>query len=483
MKTSALSNANISGMTQLPSRSPWKLKFNSLQEVQKIIDFENCDNGQIGESWIPGWCTFWPGGKITLDLQTETLITKISFFQANCLARASRIIVSCSKYPTGPFTPIYNLLPKQPNRRQLAIPPSENFDACSSFYMFGHVFNSAYPEPWARVELGNDSFDIDDLHSWTLCNSGGIERLPLEGSGTSMAARYWQFYFPESNGSHYIGINQLVMFGNPNPLPAPENVTVSVVSVDGRDCFQLSWRFAAAVSAGAACGFKVVIFSNSAAMGAGGFEHICGPDTLSLNIDGLSKTVFYSFVVFAIDGSGNEGVPSAVTSPMCLAIDHEWELVSLHIDLQETSADLCSQHAQEDDAFLEKASVIEAQETAAAFSLSEIPEADLHGVPEVPKHKLVEHAALKELLQRAHRKVLNAEDYAEEFNQHLSKLISGHFIFASDVKVAENVTVFISSTFDDTSVERNYMMEHAFPILTDYCRARGLTFSVVDLRW
>lgn len=80
-----------------PSRSQWKLKYNSLRDVQKIIHIEKSRDGKIGVGWIPGWCTFWPGGKVTLDLQSETLVTKISFCQAssNCNARASKIEVSC----------------------------------------------------------------------------------------------------------------------------------------------------------------------------------------------------------------------------------------------------------------------------------------------------------------------------------------------------------------------------------------------------
>ena len=454
-----------------PSRSPWKLKYNSLRDVQKIIHIEKSRDGKIGVGWIPGWCTFWPGGKVTLDLQSETLVTKISFCQAssNCNARASKIEFSCSNSLLEPFKPIYNLIPTQPNRRQLAIPPGENFDSCSSFYLFGHAFNNVSPEPWTK--LGNS--DIDDLHTWTLCNHGQIERITLDGS-TTAAARYWQFHFPETNGSFYIGINNLDMFGNPNPLPAPQEVSVSVVKVDGEDCFRVSWRFNAI-----AFGFKVVSFSSRFTMGAGGYEHICGPSTFSLDIVGLFKSVFYCFVVYALDESGNVGVPSSATSPISLSIENERELVSLRMDLQETF----ELKFNVGNALLGNTAAVENLMTVTWVSS---PDVNLQNLSEVSKKRLVEQAALKELLQRIHKNFLNVEDYSEESpDQSRSKLIAGHFDFASYVNnaAAENVTVFISSTFADTSVERNYMMEHAFPILTDYCRARGLTFSAVDLRW
>jgi WD40 repeat protein len=51
------------------------------------------------------------------------------------------------------------------------------------------------------------------------------------------------------------------------------------------------------------------------------------------------------------------------------------------------------------------------------------------------------------------------------------------------MKIASHVALFISSTFDDTLVERNYMLEHAYPLLKAYCMSHRLSFSVVDLRW
>lgn len=46
------------------------------------------------------------------------------------------------------------------------------------------------------------------------------------------------------------------------------------------------------------------------------------------------------------------------------------------------------------------------------------------------------------------------------------------------------VRVFTSSTFTDTMVERNALMEEVYPALKRYCReAHGLDFQVVDMRW
>ncbi|UJR21317.1 hypothetical protein I4U23_024408 [Adineta vaga] len=46
------------------------------------------------------------------------------------------------------------------------------------------------------------------------------------------------------------------------------------------------------------------------------------------------------------------------------------------------------------------------------------------------------------------------------------------------------VRIFTSSTFTDTSMERNSLMQHTYPKLKEYCREKhGLEFQVVDMRW
>ncbi|XP_072026817.1 NACHT domain- and WD repeat-containing protein 1-like [Amphiura filiformis] len=48
---------------------------------------------------------------------------------------------------------------------------------------------------------------------------------------------------------------------------------------------------------------------------------------------------------------------------------------------------------------------------------------------------------------------------------------------------SRNVRIFLSSTFGDTTAERNYLHKKAFPKLTDWCREKHLDFQVVDMRW
>ncbi|KAL3863458.1 hypothetical protein ACJMK2_005212 [Sinanodonta woodiana] len=50
-------------------------------------------------------------------------------------------------------------------------------------------------------------------------------------------------------------------------------------------------------------------------------------------------------------------------------------------------------------------------------------------------------------------------------------------------KECRSVRVFISSTFTDTTVERNFLMKNSMPRLRTFCQGAGLDFEVVDLRW
>ena len=45
------------------------------------------------------------------------------------------------------------------------------------------------------------------------------------------------------------------------------------------------------------------------------------------------------------------------------------------------------------------------------------------------------------------------------------------------------VRIFTSSTFTDTLVERNMLMEEIYPKLKEFCRGYMLEFQVVDMRW
>ncbi|CAB3397348.1 unnamed protein product [Caenorhabditis bovis] len=63
------------------------------------------------------------------------------------------------------------------------------------------------------------------------------------------------------------------------------------------------------------------------------------------------------------------------------------------------------------------------------------------------------------------------------------RVFKGHFSRIPKPQ-SKLVRVFTSSTFTDTTVERNALMEEVYPKLKEYCReTHGLDFQVVDMRW
>ena len=48
---------------------------------------------------------------------------------------------------------------------------------------------------------------------------------------------------------------------------------------------------------------------------------------------------------------------------------------------------------------------------------------------------------------------------------------------------AQEIRVFVSSTFRDMQAEREHLVKHVFPMVRARCRERGITFTEIDLRW
>lgn len=49
--------------------------------------------------------------------------------------------------------------------------------------------------------------------------------------------------------------------------------------------------------------------------------------------------------------------------------------------------------------------------------------------------------------------------------------------------VQKTIRIFLSSTFTDTRVDRNKLMEDVFEPVRELCQQHGIAFEVVDLRW
>ena len=85
------------------------------------------------------------------------------------------------------------------------------------------------------------------------------------------------------------------------------------------------------------------------------------------------------------------------------------------------------------------------------------------------------------------------EEAEEEFEDALNDkkelvIYNKMFMGAFDDSIPETkrklVRIFTSSTFTDTRVERNMLMEKIYPRLKTYCKEyHNLEFQVVDMRW
>ncbi|XP_019617342.1 PREDICTED: uncharacterized protein LOC109464718 [Branchiostoma belcheri] len=113
-----------------------------------------------------------------------------------------------------------------------------------------------------------------------------------------------------------------------------------------------------------------------------------------------------------------------------------------------------------------------------------IPERYAQGVWQQPRRErepwktLLANAA-NNLQEQLKGKQANNKTFLQEFQA----LLEGKIPAEPPPNSTKEVWVFISSTFTDTKVERNLLMEDAYPFLREYCRRIGCNFNEVDLRW
>jgi tetratricopeptide (TPR) repeat protein len=97
-----------------------------------------------------------------------------------------------------------------------------------------------------------------------------------------------------------------------------------------------------------------------------------------------------------------------------------------------------------------------------------------------PRRECKEEVTRKTILAEAHRRQTErkAGPSLRRKNSLRSKLGG-----SGQHHKARSVRVFISSTFRDFAVERDYLMRVTLPILRAFCAEKGLTVVLVDLRW
>ncbi|XP_076802555.1 NACHT domain- and WD repeat-containing protein 1-like isoform X2 [Clavelina lepadiformis] len=63
------------------------------------------------------------------------------------------------------------------------------------------------------------------------------------------------------------------------------------------------------------------------------------------------------------------------------------------------------------------------------------------------------------------------------------KLFRGEEVDLRKLEQTNVIRIFLSSTFSDMAVERNLLLEKAYPALRSFCQRIGLDFQVMDMRW
>ncbi|XP_070550303.1 NACHT domain- and WD repeat-containing protein 1-like isoform X1 [Ptychodera flava] len=83
---------------------------------------------------------------------------------------------------------------------------------------------------------------------------------------------------------------------------------------------------------------------------------------------------------------------------------------------------------------------------------------------------------------RAHKSTFKMADKIRKGNDQAS--IASMVPDVMDPKlIHKTVRIFLSSTFTDTTLDRNMLMQHVFEPIRNMCREHGIAFEVVDLRW
>uniref|UniRef100_H2XQA3 DUF4062 domain-containing protein n=2 Tax=Ciona intestinalis TaxID=7719 RepID=H2XQA3_CIOIN len=80
-------------------------------------------------------------------------------------------------------------------------------------------------------------------------------------------------------------------------------------------------------------------------------------------------------------------------------------------------------------------------------------------------------------------KLLDDTKYTKDANEERIILIQGRKVNLNRLEQTNVVRIFVSSTFSDMRVERNTLLEKAYPDLRSFCQKLGLDFQAMDMRW
>ncbi|KAI9339436.1 hypothetical protein DFJ73DRAFT_568815 [Zopfochytrium polystomum] len=415
------------------------------------------------------------------------------------------------------------------NRNRMFNPPNgDPEEGTTSFdaYLWGDdaVDDEARPDVWPlknRVLAYPPSYDDEGDGANKDATGGGgsnataatARKLKLAPVFNLMTSRRWRLEFLDLEGEdeslEWVGINDISFYGLDNPAPAPRNVLASRVpapTASANTGATVSWEYADAdLAAHSVSGFRVLLHNGgpslcpqyhvdftTAEAAAGPAAAAIGRYKVELP-ECLPPNHAAAFSVAAIHGAEREGVPSSPSNVVCgpigveasalLGTDHAASSIELHDALVRApvapskpgSADASKRPAAAGKPAKEK----KAKKGAASATTTA-------ATAEARQRKAQEQKTLSQRLYGDKIELaLSWEDVGRQREADIVAVLCGTDGFAAAQRVFDYSTakVFLSSTFADTQVERNYIMDHGVPVLRDVCRSLGLSFQLEDLRW
>ncbi|KAJ1543727.1 hypothetical protein HK405_009069, partial [Cladochytrium tenue] len=315
-------------------------------------------------------------------------------------------------------------------------------------------------------------------------NSGGMKLVPRF---PRFASRRWKLTFLDEKDKplEWIGINYISFYGYESLFPPPEKVQASIH--DG--VITVSWQFPAEkMQTGQVDRFRVQIHDGGWSMCPQWYvEHDGTPaadhdevQTFKTTITGLPSNHMVAFTVVAMDKNQNQGLPSVLSKSILgpkafnpsRLLDHKLGHLVTVKPSEKSAAKVNNSAALNSVAKKSKT-------TSAPFKPSK--EALVLREQLIKERRVLEKNVVSEEAELA----LSWKEIGQQRKADIMSVLRGDHGFkaASHVFDYSTAKVFLSSTFADTQVERNFIMAHGVPLIQDVCRNLGLSFELVDLRW
>ncbi|KAI8806360.1 hypothetical protein BJ742DRAFT_816614 [Cladochytrium replicatum] len=468
-----------------------------------------------------GWYSFFPPEAATLYFKQPTLISRLRVLGVNIAHSVHKVNIyydaspdSSDKGAEPDWVFFAKLRGPNKNRMRLMDPPNEDSfigTTCFDFYVFGDdscdPFASPDPLPVSRrtrswpAEYEDDENDDDEDEGRYVIEERIRGSKLSPATFTYVASHKWKIAVIDEGD--WVGINNLDYYGLYNAAPAPSSVQASKVpdiEESAESAVDVSWQYESKkISELGVTGFAVYVHHGGPTTAPqlmfqleGAAAHpISTLDTHSCytaRITGLDTNIVCAFSVAALNSSGDHGTPSRTTGVVVgdtgysLIDDDESVPEGIILDAKNESnakklAPPPKQQVQ-DQPVVTNTTFFDADEMEPIYSEATVIE---------KRRILSERESLRTRLQGRDplNLTLSWEEIELQREDDIEATMRGLAGFEAVARVQDynSANVFLSSTFVDTQVERNYLTEQAVPILQELCRGLGLSFEMTDFRW